>query len=114
MREQVVAYKGLIFILLLALVLAGTVIGCGKRGKLIPRDRVEYEDQGMPVELRLYPPRQRPTDALGVDDAFSAMGQQGEISERDLTPPEETPLQASPTPAEEPEPEASPTPEENP
>ena len=88
----------LIFFLAGLLMLGGLTAGCGKKGKLVPKFKVEDEDSGVPLELRLYPPRRHPAGALGVDDALGAMGRPGEITEQDLTPTP-PPEDASPEPA---------------
>jgi len=90
--------KPTIVLLALLLALAVALSACGKKGKLLPRDKLEDENEGVPVELRIYPPRQDPAAAIGLDDALRAMP--GPIIERDLTP---TPEPAEATPEPEPE-----------
>ncbi len=74
--------------LLLCLLLAAALLlpACGLKGKLIPRDKLENEETGLPDELRLYPPKQTPADALGVGDAMQGLDDIDSIRERELTP----------------------------
>ncbi|HPQ71056.1 MAG TPA: hypothetical protein PKW95_18165 [bacterium] len=85
---------------LLCLLLAAALLlpACGLKGKLIPRDKLENEETGMPDELRLYPPKQTPADALGVGDAMQGLDDINSIRERELTP--------TPPPADESEDES--------
>jgi len=73
---------------LLCLLLAAALLlpACGLKGKLVPRDKLENEETGMPDELRLYPPKQTPADALGVGDAMQDLNDLDSIRERELTP----------------------------
>lgn len=73
-------------LLLVALLLLPALTACGRKGKLILRDKLEDEQTGMPDELRLYPPKQTPADALGVGDAMQGLDELDTIRERELTP----------------------------
>jgi len=93
--------------LLLAL---GQGLGCGKKGKLLPRDKIEDEEEGVPVELRIYPPRETPAEAIGIGGVLQQMGEPAYIQSRDLTlTPTKKPTKPEPTPA----PETTPAPENN-
>jgi hypothetical protein len=100
------------------MLLAATLLlalGCGLKGMLTPRDKLPNEETGTPIELRLYPARQTPADALGVSDMMQSPSNPGAILERSLTPtPTPTPTRRTRTPTPAAVPAPSPTPTEVP
>lgn len=97
--------------LLLPFVVLLIAFGCGRKGMLVPRDKLPDDQAGTPLELRLYPPRQNPADALGMGDAFQSPSQPGVIIEHNLTP---TPVPAGAPPAPTPPPADQATPQPTP
>lgn len=86
----------LLFILVLTLVAAG---GCGRRGKLIPRDETRPADEQIPSGWKQNTPEPFGAE-LGADGLFEQAGDPARLRARDLTPeptPEATPPAADET-----------------
>jgi len=96
--------KKLSFLFLCALLATavGLASGCGRKGKLYPRDKLDYTDEELPPQWHDLPD-QPPAAEIGIDGLLQKSGDPHRLRSRDLTPeppaaPESTP--AEPTPAE--------------
>lgn len=89
----------IILCLLLAAAI-GLLPGCGRKGKLYPRDKLDYTDEELPPEWR-YLPEQPPAAEIGIDGLLEKAGDPARLQGRDLTPKPAAESEASPTPESE-------------
>lgn len=89
--------RRLLIVLCCAVLAVAVCAGCGKKGRLHPRDATEYGQGELPPDWQNAPPPKRPGADLGIDGLLDAIGAVDQP-----TPPAATPEPAAENePAEE-------------
>ncbi len=93
--------KKVVPILLVLLMLAALCsAGCGKKGKLYPRDRLKYNEDELPPEWRATPDANQPEAAIGIDGVIAPPTDAAGETTPEPTPPPDQGEDAGESPSE--------------